>query len=628
MVAPVNCAVDKSKNSCRGMLMSIHRREMLQGASAAMLLQFLPARAGAAGATPSPVETLLADTTEQLLADYPERAASLGLDKGARIALKSKISDRSLAGQGAAKARATDTLAKLKNVDTGSLDATTRTDVDVVRTAFERAAEGFAFPYGDNAVLTSGWRNSPYVVAQNVGAYLDIPQMLDVEHGVENAADAEAYLARMAAYAEQLDGETERVRAAGAQGAILPDFALAQALKQLGIARSGPVEQWGIVTSLARRTTTMPGNFAARAVQLAREKLSPALERQIAVLDAQRGKATSDAGVWKLPDGEAYYDWALRAATTTTLTPDEIHAQGRDELARLHARMDGILKAEGYTRGSVGARMTALAKDPRYLFPDGDPGRAEIMAYLREKLADIRARMPKAFETLVPGFVEVTRMSPAAEPGAPGAYGGAGSIDGKEPGRFWINLGTTSRWTRYSLPDLAYHEAIPGHAWQGEYAFKQPLIRTLIAFNAYSEGWGLYAEQLADELGAYDGFRAGQLGYLQSIAFRACRMVADTGIHAKRWTREQAIQFFVTENGSNPEEVRSEVERYCTWPGQACGYKIGHSAINRLRDKAKAALGSRYDFRKFNDAVVLGGNVPVTVLEQTVDAHIAARRAA
>jgi uncharacterized protein (DUF885 family) len=249
------------------------------------------------------------------------------------------------------------------------------------------------------------------------------------------------------------------------------------------------------------------------------------------------------------------------------------------------------------------------------------------MAYLRDKLKDIRARMPQAFETLVPGFVEVTRMSPAAEPGAPGAYGGAGSIDGKEPGRFWINLGNTSRWTRYSLPDLAYHEAIPGHAWQGEYTFKQPLIRTLMSFSAYSEGWGLYAEQLADELGVYDDFPAGRLGYLQSLAFRACRMVVDTGIHAKRWTRDEGIAFFVTENGSNPIEVRSEVERYCTWPGQACGYKLGHTRINQLRDKAKAALGPRYDFRKFNDAVVLGGNVPMTVLEGVIDRHIAAHLA-
>ncbi len=607
--------------------MSFNRRDLLQGASAAAVLPMLPARAFGARLAGSPAAPVLAAVTEQILTYYPEGAAGLGLDKDARAGLKAKLSDRSLAGQHADAARATKTLATLRKIDTVALSPGEATNVGVVRTAYERAVEGYAFPYGDVATLTSGWRNSPYAVAQNVGAYLDVPQLLQVDHKIETSADAEAYLARMNAFAGQLDGETERVQAAGAKGAILPDFALGQTLKQLNIARSGPVEQWDVVTSIAKRTAAMPGNFGARAAKLAADRIAPALDRQIAAFQAQRPKATNDAGAWKLPQGDAYYAWALRAATTTTMTPDEIHKAGREQLAELHARMDVILKKEGYTQGPVGARMTALSKDPKYLFPEGDPGRAEIMAYLRAKLTDIKSRMPQAFDTLVPGFVEVTRMSPAAEPGAPGAYGGAGTIDGKEPGRFWINLGTTSRWTKYSLPDLAYHEAIPGHAWQGEYAFKQPLIRTLISFSAYSEGWGLYAEQLADELGVYEDFPAGRLGYLQSIAFRACRMVVDTGLHSKRWTREQAIQFFVTENGSNPEEVRSEVDRYCTWPGQACGYKIGHSTINRLREKAKIALGERFDFRKFNDAVVLGGNVPMNVLEANIDAYVAGRKA-
>ncbi len=608
--------------------MSFNRRNLLQGASAVAALQLSPIKAIAATSADAVAEKKLAAVAETLLTLYPEGAAGLGLDNGKRAALKAQLSDRSAAGQASTAKQARHTLAALDRIDLATLSPAVATNVDVVRTAFQRATQGYAFPYGDVATLTSGWRNSPYAVAQNVGSYLDIPQLLDTSHRVETTGDAQAYLSRMAAYAEQLDGETERLKAAGGQGVVLPDFALNQTIKQLQIARSGPVEQWGLVSSIAKRTATMSGNFGDRAAKLASERVAPALDRQIAALEAQRSMATGEAGVWKLPQGDAYYAWALQAATTTTLTPDEVHESGREQLAALHARMDVILRAQGYTEGPVGTRMTALSKDPRYQFSDGDPGRAEIMTYLRDKLKDIRARMPQAFETLVPGFVEVTRMSPAAEPGAPGAYGGAGSIDGKEPGRFWINLGTTSRWTRYSLPDLAYHEAIPGHAWQGEYAFKQPLIRTLMTFNPYSEGWGLYAEQLADELGVYDDFPAGRLGYLQSIAFRACRMVVDTGIHAKRWTREQAIQFFVTENGSNPEEVRSEVERYCTWPGQACGYKVGHNTINRLRDKAKAALGDRYDFRKFNDAVVLGGNVPMTVLERNIDAHIAARRSA
>jgi uncharacterized protein (DUF885 family) len=295
---------------------------------------------------------------------------------------------------------------------------------------------------------------------------------------------------------------------------------------------------------------------------------------------------------------------------------------GRSELQRLHAQMDAILKGLGSSQGTVGERMKALAKDPRYQFSEGDKGRAEIIAFIQNRLDWIRAQMPRAFNKVVTPNMEVKRLPPEEEPGAPGAYGGAGSIDGKIPGRYWINLRTTSLHSKYSLADLTFHEAIPGHIWQGEYTHDMPLIRQLLAYNAYSEGWGLYAEQLADELGAYENDPVGRLGYLQSIAFRACRLVVDTGLHAKRWTREQGVQFFVEVNGSNPLEVASEVDRYCSWPGQACGYKVGHSEINRQRQRATAALGLKFDMKAFNDTVVLGGNVPLDVLAKNVDEYV------
>jgi uncharacterized protein (DUF885 family) len=245
------------------------------------------------------------------------------------------------------------------------------------------------------------------------------------------------------------------------------------------------------------------------------------------------------------------------------------------------------------------------------------------MEFLAERVRDMRSRLPRAFATLVPGNFEIKRMAPEVEPGAPGAYGGAGTIDGKVPGKFWINLRTLNVWTTYNLPTLVYHESIPGHVWQGEHAFKLPLFRSLLGFNAYSEGWALYAEQLANELGVYDNDPFGRLGYLQSIAFRACRLVVDTGLHAKRWTRDQAIQWFATTNGSSVDEVTSEVDRYCAWPGQACGYKVGHSEINRLRTHAQQALGAKFDFRQFNDAIVKAGGVPMVVLARSVEAFIA-----
>lgn len=605
--------------------MTTNRRDFIVGTGAALATAaHLPAFASEKNQD-AVVQELLASLAEELLVDYPETATSLGIDKEERSALKAKLTDRSTAGQEAIARRVAKRLERLKGVDTTGISEATRIDLDVMRTAHEFAHEGFAFPYGDVAFLNLNWswRNAPYVVAQNTGAFLEIPSLLDELHTIETPADADAYLARLEAYAGQLDGETARLKSAAAQNVIAPDFLLDKTLAQLEIARGGSIKDWPLVVSLAKRTQNMRGNFAAQAEKIASSKIGPALDRQIAALKAHRQRATSDAGVWKLPQGEAYYAWTLRAATTTRMTPDEIHEMGREELRALQSEMDAILKSQGMTQGTVGERMTALGKDPRFQFPDSDEGRAQLMRYLHERVADIRARLPRAFATLVPGNLEIKRLPPEVEPGAPGAYGGAGTIDGKVPGKFWINLLKMNVWTTYNLPTLTYHESIPGHVWQGEYTFKMPLYRSLLAFNAYSEGWALYAEQLANELGVYDQDPFGRLGYLQSIAFRACRLVVDTGLHAKRWTREQAIEWFASTNGSSVDEVRSEVDRYCAWPGQACGYKVGHSEINRLRAKAQHALGSKFGLRRFNDAVVKSGGVPMVVLGRIIDDLIA-----
>ena len=609
--------------------MDLSRRDWIAGAAATTLTATLPVTLTAHAQTPATgadkaAEAKLARIAEAMLVDSPESASGLGIDTGARAVLKSRLGDRSAAGQRAIANHLRAHVATLQGIDTKPLSTATRTDIDVARTAFETAIEGFDLPYGDVAV--GGWRNTPYVVIQNVGAYLDVPRFLDSDHSIATRADADAYLARLDGYATQLDGETQRVRAASARGVVAPDFLLDKTIRQLSQSTTGDPASWDIVTSLTRRTKDIPGDWTARATAIARDKVKPALERQLAAIRADRAKATSDAGMWARPDGDAWYAWGLRASTTTTMTSDEVHARGKEELAALQGQMDVILKTLGYTQGSVGARMTALGKDPRFTFPDNDAGRAQIMALVQNRLSDIRARMPRAFNTLAPGNVEVRRIPPVEEAGAPGAYGGAGSIDGKVPGKMWINLRTTDLWTRYSLPTLVYHEAIPGHVWQGEYSFRLPLIRSLLQFNAFSEGWALYSEQLGDELGAYEGDPVGRLGYLQSIAFRACRMVVDTGLHAKRWTRSQAIDWFASTNGSSVEEVSGEVDRYCSWPGQACGYKVGHSEINRLRDRAKTALGRRYDFKAFNDSVVQGGGVPMTVLARNIDAFVAGRK--
>ena len=609
----------------------LNRREALAALASTAALPLIGGcgnnRSSAAPAAAQPggqaaAMAMLDEIGENYVRFAPESATSLGIDTGARAALRSQLADRSADGQKKIADRVRQDLERAKAFDVSGLDHATRTSVEVVRSAYATAAEGFALPYGD--ITVGSWRNTPYVVIQNVGAYLDIPRFIDADHSIETAADAEAYLSRLQSYAKQLDGERGRIEAARGKGLVPPSFLIDKALSQMRMSAKGARDGGSLVESIERRTKakSISGDWVARAKAIAAQEIAPALDRQIAELEAQRKVSKDDAGMWARPDGEAFYRWALKASTTTNMTPDDVHAMGQDELKRLQAEMETIFTSLGLTKGTVADRMHAIAKDPKYKFAEGDRGRAEIMAFIQERLAWIKSQLPRAFNTLVNPNMEVKRLPPEEEPGAPTAYGGAGSIDGKIPGRFWINLRTTDLHSKFALADLAFHESIPGHIWQGEYTHKMPLIRQLLAFNAYSEGWALYAQQLAAELGAYDNNPVGRLGYLQAIAFRACRLVVDTGIHAKKWTREQGVKFFVDVNGSNPIEVASEVDRYCSWPGQACGYKVGHSEINRQRDKAKTALGAKYDLKAFDDTVVLGGNVPLDVLAKNVDEYI------
>lgn len=604
----------------------ITRRSALQMAAAGGAALVLSPGALAAPAANDSVRSLLDSVAWNLLALKPERATSIGVDKGAHAALRSRLEDRSAAGQAAVAAQLRRDLARVRAIDTAPLDPATRTSVEVVRSAYTVALEGFALPYGDVAV--GDWRNSPYVVIQNVGAYLDVPRMLGADQPVKDAGDAEAYLARLGAFDDQLDGETGRMRQAAQVGLIPPDFLIDKTLKQLEgtLAAARSADGGDLVQGLVRRSGAIAGSWDARAKAIVTGQVAPAIERQIAQLRRLRAQATGAPGMRERPHGSDYYTWALRASTTTRMTPDEIHALGVHQLAEIQQRMDPILRKLGYTSGTVAERAVALQKDPRFAFPPGDAGRTAIVAAMEQKLAFIRTRLPLAFRRLADDKVEIRRLPPAEAAGAPPAYGGPGSIDGSIPGRIWVNLGDTTMHNKANVGDLVFHEGLPGHVWQGNYALKMPLIRTLMAFNAFSEGWALYAEQLADELGAYDDDPAGRVGYLSGLAWRAVRLVIDTGIHTRGWSREQGRQAFIDATGLPMATAASEVDRYCSWPGQACGYKVGHNEINRQRDLAKAALGPAYDLRDFDQAVVEGGNVPLDVLGGNIERYIAATR--
>ncbi|WP_174273803.1 DUF885 domain-containing protein [Sphingomonas bacterium] len=608
-----------------------NRRELLSGAAAIGVALPLAAQ------TPAPVApgdaaatSLLAGIADRLIAEYPENASYLGIDKEARAGLRGRLTDRSMVAERRRMDWGAGRLAELRAIDRTRLSPEVALEVDVAAAAFGLAVDGWKFPFGDMAVLSgqNSFRNSPYVVSQLGGAFVDTPDFLDTKHVIANSLDAEAYLARVEGYAGQLAAEADRIGSDAAHDVIPPDFILDMVIGQIGAARAVPASKWGVVETLRRKCAAagLQDSYVAKAQALVVEKVAPAMDRQLAVLRAARAEAKPDPSVGRFRDGAEYYAWLLRAGTTTTATPEEVHALGMAQSAAIQGEMDGLLKAQGLSKGSVGERMTALSKRRDLLFADDDAGRAKLLAYLNGRIADIRGRVPRAFATLVKGNLIIRRVPPGIQDGAPDGYAAAGSIDGTQPGIYYINLKDTANWPRYSLPTLCYHEGIPGHVWQGEYSNRLPLIRTLLAFNAYSEGWALYAEQLGDELGAYAADPLGRLGYLQSIGFRACRLVVDTGLHAKGWSFAQALDWFAANTGMPRAQLTGEVTRYCAMPGQACGYKMGHNAINRQRDRAKAALGTKFDLRRFDDAMVLSGNVPLTLLDPIVDRHIAALR--
>ena len=617
--------------------MSLDRRHLLTAACAAGLTAAAPRIGTAAAATAkaapgdAALNRYLGAVSEHILAASPETATNLGLDTGKRAALKSQLGDASMAHITADRAWCRAGLAKLQTFPDAGLSPAAKLNKGVVRYAFELGRDAAPFDYGENTMASAmGESAGPYVVSQQGGAYSATPEFLDSQHQVKTKADAEAYLARVQAIARVMNQETERVRKDAGLGVIPPDFILSNTIGQQEGLLAIPAAQARLATALGRKVKEagLSGDYEARCVAIVEKEVYPALAAQLATLKSLQSKATHEAGVSRLPDGEAYYRWLLREGTTTNLTAEQVHQMGQEQNRAIEARMDGLLRAQGLTQGTVGERMTALGKDPKYVFPNTDAGREQLIAYLNGLIEGVRPKLPKAFNLKLKAPVIVKRVPVDIQDGAGQGYMNTGSLDGSRPSTYYINLKSTENWPKFSLPSLTYHETIPGHAWQGAYLTetgKLPLIRILLSgFNAYVEGYALYAEQLGDEIGMYDDDWAGRLGYLQAQKFRAVRLVVDTGLHAKRWSREQAVQWAVDNSGRTREAMTSEIDRYCGTPGQACGYKVGHTEINRLRDRAKAALGAKYDLRVFNDLLVKTGAVPLTVLGAQVDGYIKA----
>ncbi|MFI8681561.1 DUF885 domain-containing protein [Brevundimonas diminuta] len=589
------------------------RRLLLTAAATAVAAPTLAQAAAAVTDADARLNALLDGWFEADIDESPERATNLGLDKGARAGLSSKLSEAGPDAIRKDRDKAISRWAELRAFDQTGLSEAGALNYAIASFGRQTSAETARFAYG-----AGPGRPSPYVVTQLSGAYFSTPDFMDNQHRIEDAAGADAFLSRLDAFAGVLDGETAKIREDAGQGVIPPDFIIDRMLPQIRTLRDTSAADMSMIKSLARKAGALNlSGYDARAVALVDQKIKPALARQIEALEKIRPDAVHDAGVWRLPDGEAFYAAGLKSNTTTTLSAKEIHAMGREQVAEITAEIDAILKSQGYTQGTVGERVQALNKDPAQLFPNTDAGKEELLKWLNEQVAALEPKLPAVFGRLPKTHVEVRRVPVSIQSGAPGGYYQGPPLDGSRPGAYYINLRDSGNWPKFALPTLTYHEASPGHhlqvALQRE-SGELPQWRRAGGFSAFNEGWALYAEAVAaNDLDAYATDPLGRVGFLMSYLFRAVRLVVDTGIHSERWSREQAVDYMAASGAKPLDASNSEINRYSVWPGQACAYKVGHTVIARLREEAQAKPG--FDLRAFHDKVLGSGSLPLAVLE-------------
>lgn len=595
---------------------SLDRRQLLAGTAAAAVAG--PALAQGASSADTQLLALFDAMFAEGIADSPERATALGQDKGVNAALKSQLSDYSRAGRDRALARAASQLGRLRAIDADALSPARRLDRDVVEYDLaRRVTNEQRFGFG-----SAGGNFAPYVLTHSEGAYRNVPSFLDSQHRVSSREDAQAWLDRLNAFAGTLDQNTQRLQEEAAMGVVPPAFLLDLALPQMQRLRAAPAAESALVTGLVKKTlaANIAGTWAGEAAAIVEQKVMPALDRQIAAVTALRATATMDAGVWKLPNGAEYYDAAVKSSTTTSYTAEEVHQLGLAQVAEISGQIDALLKGIGMTQGTVGQRLVALNEAPGHTYPDTDAGKEELLAELRGHAAAMYPRLDALFISKPRANLDINRVPVTIQEGGAGAYYQAGTTDGTRPGTFFINLTDSFDRPRFGLPTLTFHEGVPGHHFQVMLALESPdapPIRRRGGYSAYSEGWALYAETLADEIGYYEGNPLGRIGYLQSLLFRATRLVVDSGIHHKRWTKEQAIDWMVGATGFAKGRTTREIVRYSAAPGQALSYKIGHTKWVELRNAVNAKQGAAFDIRQFHEILRLGA-MPLVLLEREV----------
>lgn len=576
---------------------------------------------------------LLADMFEQQLKDSPELATDLGLDRGRHAGAAARWDDRSLAADAAFLDSQRDFRRRLARVDAARLSGDERVHRDTLLGHLGNsldAAEKHSYGVRGDAAPFMGSQFSathPYVLSPLDGAYGALPDFLTMKHRLESADDADAFVERVARIADAMDQESARAAIDLQRGVVPPRALLESTLKSLGDMLQQEAAALPAIQRLraAAAELQMDPGLAATAAKTFEKLVRPALRRQMALLESHRSRAPQEPGVWQLPGGEDYYRHACSINTSSSLPAKEIHQLGLQEVAAISARLDALLKTHGYSAGAVGERLAGLASEARFTFADTEAGKQSVLALLRELTDQASARMASMFGKLPTSELDIRRVPAALEGSAPRGYAQTGSLDGSRSGAFYANLRTTAEWTRFFLPTFAFHEGIPGHHLQKSLALESatvPPVNKVLWLPGFGEGWACYAEQLADELGLYAHNPMGQIGYLQSMLFRAARLVVDTGLHHHRWPRQRCIDYLRATLGERESRCASEVDRYAVWPGQALSYKCGHIAWVSLRDRMQRELGARFSLKNFHDAALRHGCVPFAVLETAVSARL------
>ena len=537
-----------------------------------------------------------------------------------------KLDDRSQQAGDLQQAKLNSDLATLRSYDRAAMSDADKLNYDMLEWFMAHSSEG------------ERWRYHSYPVNQLFGIQSNLPKFMVSSHPLADLTDAEHYISRLNQFQRVFLQVVEDLKIRAEKGVVPPRFVLEKVLAEIHGFTEGEAEQHLLykhfsdkISTLADIDATTAQSLKTKAAEAVKLSVKPAYQHLSAYLQALLAQSTTDDGVWKLPDGEAYYAYMLKQHTTTDLTPEQIHQLGLAEVARIQAQMAEILTAQGHSGDSVASMMTALGDDSQFLYPDTADARLQILADYKTMLADINTRLEPAFNIKPKAGMDVQRVPEFSEKTAPGAYYNAPAMDGSRPGVFYANLYDIRATPKFGMKTLAVHEGIPGHHFQ--IAIQQelqglPTFRKILPFTVYSEGWALYTEKLMAELGLYENDPYGDLGRLQAELFRAIRLVVDTGIHHKRWTREQAIAYMAGNAGMAPSDVEAEIERYIVMPGQACAYKIGMLKILELRQKAQQELGNEFKLTDFHDVVLKNGAMPIAILDRVVEQYISSTKAA